>query len=51
MQKMYVTFSVNLIYFLETADKIAAKAFLKVETIAHFYRQQQLGICQNSLMH
>ena len=32
---------VNLIYFLETADKIATTAFLRVETITHFYRQQQ----------
>ena len=34
-------FFVNLIYFLETADKIATTAFLRMETITHFYREQQ----------
>ena len=38
----YATFFVNLIFFsLETADKIATTAFLRVETITHFYRQPQ----------
>ena len=40
-------FFVNLIYFLGTVGKIATTAFLRVETITHFYRQ----IFQNSLLH
>ena len=35
-EKSYVTYFVNLIYFLETAAKTA---FLSVETITHFYRK------------
>ena len=34
-------FFVNLIYFIETADKIATTTFLTVETNTNFYRQQE----------